>query len=228
MVMVGALSRHERVQPGVVRRPDQRAAAAGHDAQPADVARSTGDHVRLGTADGEDALRQRGERKVRRGPDPHPLTLPLPESSLHRKVQRSSQQDVVAHLGMHVQGKVGAVERHVRLEQGSQAPVAGAGQWQRLAPEQPVVHKEQLGSLVGRGADRLQGPVRGGRHPVDRRATLDLQAVMGARIVGDRIDGQVAVQPFGQLSQIGHRVSPTVTPIRSSPAAWTTRRRPPG
>src|SRR2546425_950313 len=89
-----------------------------------------------------------------------------------------------------------------RSDQPRDAQVVGTHERPESAPEQPVVHEQQVRALRRRQPDGRVTQVHGGGEVSHRARIPDLETVEGMRRVWDRPDVQVAVQVSDQLRQL--------------------------
>ena len=125
-------------------------------------------------------------------PDSDRTSLVVAEPALDRDPQPVRQHDVVADLGVEVEGYVGGIEGDVVFEQGGDPAVPPAGQRDVAVPEKTVVdHQERPGRNT---VDRGLGSIHRGDDAGDRAVVLDLEAVDGIALVGHVADPEELVE----------------------------------
>ena len=155
------------------------------------------------------ALQQIRARDVDLSPHPDPHAVLLPELPPRRDPELVRQHRVVADLGVHVQGKVRAVQRDVVLQESRDASISASGEWLEAAPKKPVMHQQEIGALLCRHAHGGFAQVHGGRCSTHRAAVRHLQPVERVGRIGNVGDPQVAIEVRDQGGQLdrGHQAS---------------------
>ena len=169
-------------------------------------------------------------------PDADRASLVVAEPALDLEAQPVGQYDVVAHLGVEIEGDVGRVQGHVVLQQGGDPAVAPAGDRDVAVPEQTVMDHEQRPRR--HALDRRLGGVHRGHDPLIDPFVLHLEPVHRVPLVGDLADPQKLVGVGDDVGERGggrHLASACMDAGRGaairvpaaieSAAAWTRDRR---
>jgi hypothetical protein len=192
-----------RVAPLGITMPDPPVVAPlGRNTDAPHVRRAERHHHGRGTESFAHRTSQRIACEIDVAPHTHALALPLPEVAAHRDAQARREQHGVTDLRMAVERQVRPVERHVVREQSGNAPVVRPDQGTRPAPEQPVVHQEEIDPLLGGQTDRGFTRIDGGAQAVDPSIVGDLQTIQCFGVVAHTADVEVGVEIVDELRHV--------------------------
>jgi len=130
---------------------------------------------------GAESRRERATQIVPRAasfsPHPNGRTVIHAEVASYHHTEQPSENDVVADVGMTVEGQVCGVQRDVGLNQSRNAGVCRTNEWSQPTPEQAVMDHHEVDALLGCHAHSRFAQIDGRREPRDLARVGDLQAI---------------------------------------------------